>query len=78
MLEVLVAGSAITGFLIFAVLSLKLLFEAEIDELRSKDKRYYYKKYLYHKSEAKKALKKYNKLKSQERDGGDNIKSRRS
>ena len=73
-MEVLVALGAIIGFLIFAVLVLHILFEAELDELHTKDKRYYYKKYLYHSKEAKRAYKKY---KSLTRDGGDSIKSRR-
>lgn len=77
-MEVLVALGAIAGFLFFAVLVVHVLFEAERDELRTKDKRYYYKKYLYHNSEAKKALRKYKKLTRKGRDGGDSIKSRRS
>ena len=62
-MEVLIALGAIAGFLFFAVLVIHVLFEAERDELRVKDKRYYYKKYLYHKKEAKKAYKKLKSLK---------------
>jgi len=66
-MEIVVAGGAIVGFLFFAVLSVNFLFEAERDELRSKDKRYYYKKYLYHSKQAKKAYKKYQSLNKQGR-----------
>lgn len=60
-MEIVVALGAVIGFFIFAVFVIQVLFDAEIDELRRKDKRYYYKKYLYHKKEAKKAYKKYKK-----------------
>lgn len=73
-MQMLFALGAFIGFLIFAVLVIQVLFEAEMDELRRKDKRYYYKKYLYHNKQAKRAYKKYLSLK---RDGGDSIKSRR-
>jgi hypothetical protein len=66
-MEVLIALGAIGGFLFFAVLVIHVLFEAERDELRSKDKRYYYKKYLYHNKQAKKAYKKYQSLNKQGR-----------
>lgn len=75
-MELVVALGAVIGFFIFAVLVIQVVFNAEIDELRRKDKRYYYHKYLYHKKEARKAYKKYITLKN--RDGGDSIKSRRS
>ena len=73
-MELVVALGAIVGFFIFAVLVIQVVFDAEIDELRKKDKRYYYRKYLYHKKQAKKAYKKYVSL--NRRDGGDSIKSR--
>ena len=74
-MQILFAMGAIIGFFIFAVLVIQVVFNAEIDELRRKDKRYYYRKYLYHKKQAKRAYKKY--LTLNNRGGGDNVKSRR-
>ena len=74
-MELLITGGVILGFSIFVVFTIRILFGSELDELRTKDKRYYRKKYLYHKKEAVKAYKKYLSLKR--RDGGDSIKSRR-
>lgn len=62
-MEIIIVGGVIFVFSIFVVFTIRLLFESEMEELRAKDKRYYYKKYLYHKKEAKKAYKKYSKLK---------------
>ena len=73
-MQILFAMGAIIGFFIFAVLVIQVVFNAEIDELRRKDKRYYYRKYLYHRKQAKRAYKKYLTL---NRGGGDNVKSRR-
>lgn len=61
-MEIIVASGAMIGFFIFAILTVKVLFEAEKEELETKDKRYYYKKYLYHKKQAKKAYEKYKSL----------------
>lgn len=61
-MEIIVVGGVILGFSIFVVFTIRLLFESELEDLRTKDKRYYRKKYLYHKKEAKKAYKKYHSL----------------
>ena len=73
-MELIIAGGVILGFSIFVVFTIRILFESEMEELRAKDKRYYYRKYIHHKRKANKAYKKYQSLK---RDGGDNVKSRR-
>lgn len=74
MLEGIIAGVVIICFLLFATKVVGALFQAEIEELRAKDKRYWFRRYRYHSNKAKKA---YNKYQSLKRDGGDNIKSRR-
>lgn len=74
MLEVFIAIVVVIGFFIFAATVIGVLFKLEIEELKQKDRRYYYKQYLYHTKEAKRAYKKYQSL---SRDGGDSIKSRR-
>ncbi len=61
-MEIVIASGATIAFFIFAILTVKVLFEAEKEELKTKDKRYYYKKYLYYKKQAKKAYKKYKSL----------------
>jgi hypothetical protein len=62
MLETFLVFVALLGFLVFAGLTILLFFNAEREELKTKDKRYYYKLYIYHLKEAKKALKKYESL----------------
>jgi len=61
-MELFFAGIIVLVFSIFVVFTIKLLFGSEMEELRTKDKRYYRKKYLYHKKEAIKAYKKYKSL----------------
>ena len=61
-MELIIAGVIVLIFSIFVVFTIKLLFSTEMEELRTKDKRYYRKKYLYHKKEAIKAYKKYKSL----------------
>lgn len=61
-MEIIIVGGIILVFSIFVVFTIRLLFDTEMKELRTKDKRYYRKKYLYHKKEAIKAYKKYKSL----------------
>lgn len=61
-MELLIAGGIVLIFSIFVVFTIRLLFSSEMEDLRNKDKRYYRKKYLYHKKEAIKAYKKYKSL----------------
>ena len=73
-MELVTSLLAVIFFLVYAVAVIAWLFKPESDDATDKDKRFYFRQYLYHKKKAAKAYKKYLSLK---RDGGDNIKSRR-